>query len=164
MTENQKEICLTLISHAKTKEEVLNAFMSAFPKANRRTVSLFIRKELKKKNEIIVSLRKKNYKEKFNVINDLLVKKEAGEIKSIYLNIVKFEEKKVDKSTYIKIVGKVNTLLKYRNKMRGKQVELLRFTPDYLKIEVRDQNVDLYGTHFFSIFDISASHCIRAVK
>jgi len=127
MTENQKEACSVLIEHARTKDEVLKAMLGAFPKMNKKELILHIAREWKKRYEVIVSLRKKSYKEKFDILFDLINRKKNGEFRQVFIHLNKGLDKSIDQETYAQMVGKGNLSWPGREGLRGKEVELIGF-------------------------------------
>lgn len=159
MTKAQEEICITLILSACRKSEVYNAFNNLFKNVNQDELKLFVSINWDKhyKNQSI-SLHKKRYEDIYRLLSGLFSKKENGEIKKIKCNLVSSIEKKIPLDVYNMIIG---PHLTKRELLRGKEVELIGFSTDKMKVIIRGEG-DFFQ-HDFTIWDIDCRHGLKII-
>lgn len=151
MTKTEEEICMTLIYSATKKTEVVNAMNELFRGLDQKIMREFIAANWDSHYKIqTLSLAKLTYQDKFKLIDGLLRRKENGEIKKIKIHLIKIIESKIPIEVYDKIIG---PKLSRRELLRGEEVELIKFSPDRLKLEVKSPS-DFY-VHNFTIWDLN---------
>jgi hypothetical protein len=161
MNDVQKEICLELMSHANNKTEVKNVMNETFKTLNKKELNAFINESWKKRKIASkISMRILNYKEKRDLLQSLLNKKQNGEIKHIYVTINKCLSKETPFDMYKAMIGAKNLYVQRRELQRGSEVELLRFDENGIKILIEDLNWKGYEFYFL-VYDINCCKYIR---
>ena len=157
------EICKTLVEHTTEKEEVMTAMLKAFPGEESRKVRMIVHQAWKqKKTHVSVNLRNKSWTEKFNIVRSYYLMKDAGTAKSISFRLLSELAREIPIDDYITLIGKNNYIKSGRNRLRGKDVFLRGFTPDYMKIIVSETN-ESSEEYLFTLFDISALRNMKVI-
>jgi hypothetical protein len=151
MKKEQEEICMSLIYAATKKTEVYNSMNELFKGLDQKILREFVSANWDSHYKIqVISLANKTYQEKFKIVDGLLRKKENGEIKRIKIHLIKSIESKIPLDVYDKIIG---PKLSRRELLRGTEVELVKFSSDRIKLEVKSPS-DFY-VHNFTIWDLN---------
>lgn len=160
MNEEQKDICISLIGAAKTRNEVFNAMKDIFKRLDDKELRKFISGnwELYPKLHII-SLRKMDYAGKYREMVKLLSLQHDGACKSIHLyisnTICMHKGKHIQKEMYNDLVGEQ---LPTRDSLRGTKVKLIGMSDNRICIRVHGLT---FTEHNFTIWDID---CRRTIE
>ena len=155
MTTNQEDICKALMLHAGNKMQVIKAMIKLFPTLKQKDIEPFVKKDWNEEGvSTEISLRKLNYEQRVKLIMDLMERKNNGEIKHIFVHILKARPKNVSKGIENLIIG---DQLPLRDQLRGRLAELVFANELYVRIS----RPGLMFEHKFLHWDISATHYIH---
>ena len=164
MEEITKEIIKTMIPHAKSQSEIIEAIMIANPKANKAKVSNLVYNEWKEFviNPKSISLMKLSYPEMKIAITDILMKKEKeGMIESIEVRVSVIPViKDAESKTYFRAPKEIYNMItteaerKSQKGIRGGVVNIIGIDGRKLHVELNGQK------SVITLFDINKKYPI----
>lgn len=149
MKHEENEILDALIAHARTQEEVLTAFMAAFPKTDAERLHKKIGKKWNEylRNKTNVSLRHCDTKTLITVLRSLNNDVREAIIRKVEIKLVK--KPKVYKEIYEAMTHKTNAW--NQDLQREKYVELVSISSDGYLIQVWN-GLEMFT---FTIYDVN---------